>query len=1654
MGDTRMEELVQAFMASPLVTWVRTFEDMVEDGDEPPSPYLEAQTAPTESQQEFLWLSNGAFLNKVMRTIDPNPRTLRRCPRARTQQQLFILRQHLQAFYQEDLQQLVLMPFPDITVLSQDPLSEQGVEEMRRLLLLLLGCAVQCERKEEFIENIQVLNIETQRAIASHIQEMTQNSSYMFPLQCSDLADVSREHLEFTFETLVHHLQRLLREAEESSESIAELTQEKELFLSQVPSSILSSDVPLFDSSVRENRQHLTVQLADAKAKLRRMRQEMEEKGEQLLDYEQEVQDLQEELKKLRQENRQLLSDARLVRVYRDEMDALREKAGRVDKLQAEVKSYKERLPSLEIYKGKLEEEREYSQALLETKAMLEEQLEAARPRFDKLHEMEKENLFLKSRLRDLELERESDRQKVEDLMQENLSLEVELKQSIGETIHQHWDGESDLETSTESYEEMKPLSYEVNEVSSGQLLSLERENQELRRRLQALEEMRACQDQKATSAKTQTLEQENRSLAQSVERIEEDLRQERASNESMEKLNSTLLLEKGRLERALQTLQDQANRESKELTLQNEHLSRTLESLRQRSQVGTDIRVRDLEMENQVLHDAMAESSVRTSKLEYERTQLQREMEELKERSAQAEQAELAVQHLESQTKLLQKKTLEQEVAFKKASFLEQRVLELEGKNTSLQHTVENLKRVANQLEVTEKENIQLEEEYLLLQKMMEQQKLENVLLRQLEEENQELEKERESLKRSLEVLRTAAKKGEQRELSLQAVQAESQRMQKQLESNRRKAEEAEAELQEAEDEIQCLRKGLEEQKNFVQRLEQERETLELRLTQAEKDRKQQEKESRRLRQQAEAKEAALEEQNVKLTSLEQQNRLLNAEVERHKEGCAQLKELLQDNRELKQQVSSDGKTLAALQEDLMTEKVKVQELETDLTKLRGQLERPSLCKEQQSSNSRSQYQSLEKRLEVSFKAMLQMKEDQLSVQREQLGELLSVNQQLSEELQRVKRAQHAWSFLQETQKYTKPGKEQVTKDLHYQCAGEEKGVEKDLASLASEKEVVGQIHINQSGNEKSAVDTNINHPVDEESVNKESSGPFGEEKMLEKESYSGLCRVDPGTEAVGGRLIELERKNATLAAEKNALLSQVTQLESQLGNLQSQILMLQKHSLSLQEQTGGLQALNTRLQVENSALSSQNASLTSQASQLQSRLAVLEGEERAASKERDETRARHEALLKDHERLAQLHDRQGADLEGLMEKHGKLKVAQRALELEHRDLEGRYNQLLAQKAHLEELEGSLKEEQERLQLDARRQRALEEDHLRLQEDMERLKRSFSQAGQEQEELLVEHRALKSQLNTLQLEKTRMEAECSATREQNQQLDIRITKLGNQCELMAQLKGNLEEENRHLLQQIQAVTQENRTLMERTMESKDLFHEEQRQYQDKLNELRREKQKLVEKIMDQYRVLEPTLPKSKKTNWIADKMKKLIKPRKEGGRDRWRVPAMELGSTDNLVTLLHQEGMEHTPVQRERGAKGGPFSAPSSPVILRRASTAAITLDPHRLHAHVHTRKLSSRLSGTQSFSPGDRASIPRERFRQRRQGWQERSGEEAAPGAPRPVSGDSGVLEEERVSPEDLDHTLNTESSGSSREALSLSEENNSPTTLKLPP
>lgn len=54
-------------------------------------------------------------------------------------------------------------------------------------------------------------------------------------------------------------------------------------------------------------------------------------------------------------QNLQVLCDVRSLRAYRDELDALREKAVRADRLESEVTRYKEKLQDVEFYRTRVE---------------------------------------------------------------------------------------------------------------------------------------------------------------------------------------------------------------------------------------------------------------------------------------------------------------------------------------------------------------------------------------------------------------------------------------------------------------------------------------------------------------------------------------------------------------------------------------------------------------------------------------------------------------------------------------------------------------------------------------------------------------------------------------------------------------------------------------------------------------------------------------------------------------------------------------------------------------------------------------------------------------------------------------------------------------------------------------------------------------------------------------------------------------------------------------------------------------------------------------------------------------------------------------------------------------------------------------------------
>uniref|UniRef100_A0A667ZLM4 Coiled-coil domain containing 88A n=1 Tax=Myripristis murdjan TaxID=586833 RepID=A0A667ZLM4_9TELE len=1394
----------------------------------PPPPHTPLPLNDGTKLSEYIELVDGIYLNEIMLEINPKATVQRTNKKVNNDptlriQNLTILIRQIKAYYQDSLQQLVMMPLPNVLVLGRNPLSEQGLEEMKKLLLLLLGCAVQCERKEEYIERIQTLDFDTKAAIASHIQEVTHNQENVVDLQWLESGEMPPEDLDNLSRNLAFHLKRLVDERDTQLETIVELTQERDC-VQLSPLAPCPAPSPSDSPSMRrtESRQHLSVELADAKAKIRRLRQELEEKSEQLLDTKQELENMEVELKRLQQESYQLLSDARSARAYRDELDALREKAIRVDKLESELSRYKEKLHDIEFYKARVEELKEDNQILLETKTMLEEQLDGSRARSDKLHLLEKESLQLKSKIHDLEMERDLDRKRMEELLEENLVLEMAQKQSMDESLHLGWELEQLSKTPELTEVPQKSLGEEVNELTSSRLLKLEKDNQTL---LKTVEELRGAASQDA-SGKLTKANQENQRLNQKLEQLEAELTTDRDSLRSAESLSTDLMKEKALLEKTLETLRENSERQLKGLEQENKHLSQTVTSLRQRCQVGAEARVKDVEKENRVLHESICETSAKLNKMEFERKQLRKELEVLKEKGERAEDLEIQVQKLERDNESLQKKVASLGITCEKVSSLEKENTELETEGRRLKKKVDALKNMAFQLEALEKENSQLEHENLELRRSAESLRSAGAKAAQLEAENRELESERSQLKRSLELLKASSKKTERLEVSYQGLDTENQRLQKALENSSKKIQQLEAELQEVEAENQTLQRNLEELKissKRLEQLEQENKTLEQESSQLEKDKKLLEKENKRLRQQAEIRDSKLDDSNQRISALEKENRTMGKEMIFFRDSCTRVKDLEKENKELVKQATIDKKTLVTLREELVSEKLRTQQMNNDLEKLTHELEKIGLNKErllhdEQSSDDR--FKLLESKLESTLKSSLEIKEEKIAALEARLQESSNLNQQLRQELKTVKK--------------------------NYEALRQREEEERMVQSSPP-----------RGGEDPQAV------------------------SKWEKESHEATRELLK----VKDRLIEVERNNATLQAEKAALRSQLKQLETQSSNLQAQIVAVQRQTASLQENNTTLQTQNAKLQVENSTLSSQSAALMAQNAQLQSQQSSVEGEREGALKEKEELRSTYELLLRDHEKLAALHERQAAEYEALIGKHGGLKSSHKSLEQQHRELEDRYKQLLQRKGELEELERNLKEQQEKMVLENQTHQATADQCKLLKEENDRLNTTYRQLLKDNEALQLDHKNVKSQLNSAKLEQTKLEAEFSKLKEQYQQLDITSTKLTNQCELLSQLKGNLEEENRHLLDQIQTLMLQNRTLLEQTMESKDLFHVEQRQYIDKLNELRRQKEKLEEKIMDQYKFYDPSPPR-RRGNWITLKMRKLIKPK---SRERMR---------------------------------------------------------------------------------------------------------------------------------------------------------------------
>lgn len=91
-------------------------------------------------------------------------------------------------------------------------------------------------------------------------------------------------------------------------------------------------------------------------------------------------------------------------------------------------------MSQMESFKCRLEEIREENKILVETKEMLEDQLESSRKRCAQIMSIENELYKYKAELHNAQLENENDKKRIEELEEENVALQISSKSSISES--------------------------------------------------------------------------------------------------------------------------------------------------------------------------------------------------------------------------------------------------------------------------------------------------------------------------------------------------------------------------------------------------------------------------------------------------------------------------------------------------------------------------------------------------------------------------------------------------------------------------------------------------------------------------------------------------------------------------------------------------------------------------------------------------------------------------------------------------------------------------------------------------------------------------------------------------------------------------------------------------------------------------------------------------------------------------------------------------------------------------------------------------------------------------------------------------------------------------------------------------------------------
>ncbi|KAI4892539.1 hypothetical protein NFI96_024703 [Prochilodus magdalenae] len=276
-------------------------------------------------------------------------------------------------YYNEVLnQQISGFPLPDLVRVAEhaDPV------ELGRLLQLILGCAVKCERKQEYIQIIMTLEESVQHVVMTAIQELMSKES-MARFGTEPLGDVEQQ-LKKALEDLAEVMaekDELAQRCQELDIQVAVLQEERNSLLAE--NDVLTdraSQLDTFDDpSTPSGKKHSQLQLQMEQLQEENFRLEAAKD-----DYRIHCEELEKQLVEVQHRNDELTSLAEESRSLKDELDILRSCSDRAVKLEASVETYRKKLEDLSDLRRQVKVLEEKNMTYMHNTVSLEEELRKA----------------------------------------------------------------------------------------------------------------------------------------------------------------------------------------------------------------------------------------------------------------------------------------------------------------------------------------------------------------------------------------------------------------------------------------------------------------------------------------------------------------------------------------------------------------------------------------------------------------------------------------------------------------------------------------------------------------------------------------------------------------------------------------------------------------------------------------------------------------------------------------------------------------------------------------------------------------------------------------------------------------------------------------------------------------------------------------------------------------------------------------------------------------------------------------------------------------------------------------------------------------------------------------------------------------------------